>query len=235
MTSDTDSLMPMNSEKENGLENDHQEPATEKVTAFNRNRAKRTRAYRKLEKKYVRTRNIAGLMVMVLLAGAVLSVASLKRVSNENKKLTSELDQANFRIEAFLSDMQTLRLDNDTLVQGRIPGLTPLKFDEPYKMENQTLKSVVFTRTKHNNKVLFEYLAVVHNTTQDVIRPGSLLIFFNKLGVEVGKGRIAISLDFNNRVKMIALQPGESHSFTGSIDMISNDEPRFFKLIEQTQ
>ena len=44
----------------------------------------------------------------------------------------------------------------------RIPGLTPLKFDEPYKMENQTLKSVVFTRTKHNNKVLFEYLAVVH-------------------------------------------------------------------------
>lgn len=209
------------------------EQGEDKVTTFTKNRNRRTRAYKKLEKKYFRTRNIAGLLVLLLLAGSALSFSSLKRVSNENKILLSDLSQANRRIELSLAEIQNLQLKNDTLVQGRIPGLTLLKFDEPYKIENQMLKSVIFTRTKHNNKLLYEYLAVVRNNTNDVIRPSSLMIFFNKLGVEVGKSRIAISLDFDNEVKMITLQPGESHSFTGSVEMISDDEPHFFKLIER--
>jgi len=204
-----------------------------KVTTFTKNRAKRSRAYRKLEKKHIRARNFAGLLILAILAGAALSVASLKRVSNENLKLVSDLEQANYRIESLSSDIQNLRKDNDTLVQGRIPGLIPLKFDDPFNIENKMLKSVVFTRTNHNGKTVYEYLAVVHNTTQDVIRPASLLIFFNKLGVEVGKSRVAISLDFDNQVQSVALQPGESHSFSGSIEKISNDEPVYFKLIEQ--
>ncbi len=204
-----------------------------KVTTFTKNRVKRTRAYRKLEKKHIRTRNIAGLLILAILAGTALSMASLKRVSNENRKLTHDLERANFQIASLSKDIQNLRRDNDTLVQGRIPGLIPLKFDDPFKIENQILKSVVFTRTNHNGKTRYEYLAVVHNTTQDVIRPASLLIFFNKLGIEVGKSRVAITLDFDNQIQLVALQPGESHSFTGSIDMISDDEPVYFKLIEQ--
>lgn len=218
----------MNSEDTEERSNDENN-----VTPINKNRVKRTRAFRQLEKKQIRTRNIAALVTLVLLCGAALSFSSLKRVSNENRVLEKELEQANFRIESILSDAQKLRLENDNLVQGRIPGLTLLKFDDPYKMENQMLKSIVLTKTIHNGLTRYEYLAVVHNETEDVIRPASLLIFFNKLGVEVGKSRIAVALDFDNKVKMIALQPGESHSFTGSIEMISDDEPKYFKLIEQ--
>ncbi len=218
---------PVEIGKEESLTEEH------KVTPINRSRAKRTKAYRKLEKKQIRTRNIAALIFLVLICGITLSVASLKHFSSENRTLESDLNQANLQIEALVTDTQSLRLENDNLVQGRIPGLIPIKFDDPHKIENQMLKSVVFTKTKHNGQTRYEYLAVVANNTEDVIRPASLLIFFNKLGVEVGKGRIAIALDFDNQVKMIALQPGESHSFTGAIDLISDDEPKYFKLIEQ--
>ncbi len=204
------------------------------ITPFNKNRAKRTRAYRKLEKKYRRTRTIAGLMLLLLLTGAGLSIASLKRVSTENKMLTHDLELANFQIGKLHSDLQKVKADNDSLVQGRIPGLTPLKYDEPYKMENQVLKSIIFTRTSYNNKNLYEYLAVVHNNTNEVIKPSSLLILFNKFGVEVGRSYIAISQDYSgNNIELISLEPGESHSFTGTIRMISDDEPAYFKLIEQ--
>ncbi|MFK8067614.1 MAG: hypothetical protein AB8D52_05160 [Gammaproteobacteria bacterium] len=219
----------------NSIEVDKKEHLVDeqKVTPINRNREKRTRAYRKLEKKQIRTRNVAALISLILICGVALSVASLKRVSNENRILENDLNQANLRIEALMNDSQDLRLENDNLVQGRIPGLIPIKFDDPFKIENQMLKSVVFTETQHNGQKRYEYLAVVRNNTEDVMRPASLLIFFNKLGVEVGKGRIAIALGFDNQVKMISLQPGESHSFTGSIEMISDDEPKYFKLIEQ--
>jgi len=229
MSENTENLMPMNSETEKP-DNDS---GSSNVTTINKSRTKRNRAYRKLEKKHSRTRNITGLISLILIAGIGLSVVALKRVSNENKHLVGNLREAEHRIKNLHNEVQSLKLNNDTLVQGRIPGLTPLKFGEPYKLENQTLKSVVFTRTKHNNKILYEYLAVVHNTTQDVIRPSSLLIFFNKLGLEVGKGRVAINLSFDNEIKIISLQPGESHSYSGTIEMISEDEPYFFKLIEQ--
>lgn len=206
---------------------------SDNVTGFNKNRVRRTRAYRKLEKKYSRVRNLAIIFCLLLIAGTVLSITSLKRVSLENLQLTNDVEQANLRNETLIKEMQTLRVDNDTLVQGRIPGLIPLKFDEPFKLDN-TLKNIIFTRTNHNGLLSYEYLAVLQNNTTEVIRPASLLLFFDKIGVEIGRSQIAISQTFGDRIEMLALQPGESHSFSGTIKLTNKDvEPVFFKLVEQ--
>ena len=147
--------------------------------------------------------------------------------------LTHQLSEANQYSKNLVEEIKLLQVDNDTLVQGRIPGLVPLKFDEPYKL-NDTLKNIIFTRTEHSDQVSFEYLAVLQNITNDVIRPASLLLFFDNTGVEIGRSNIAISQSFGDRTEMIALQPGESHSFSGNIELSNKSvEPSFFKLIKQ--
>lgn len=230
----TEISTPVMTPDPNDLQNESDIDVTsDNVTGFNKNRVRRTRAYRKLEKKYSRVRNLAIIFCLLLLAGTVLSITSLKRVSLENLQLTNDLAQANHRIEMFTAEMQSLRVDNDTLVQGRIPGLIPLKFDEPFKLDN-TLKNIIFTRTSHNGLLSYEYLAVLQNNSTEVLRPASLLLFFDRIGVEIGRSQIAISQTFGDRVEMLALQPGESHSFSGTIHLTDKTvEPTFFKLVEQ--
>lgn len=203
------------------------------ITGFNKNRARRTHAYRKLEKKYHRVRNLSLIVIASLLAVGMLSYTAFKRVSDENRDLQFKLSESERQNKVLLDEMKLIQVENDSLVQGRIPGLTPIKFDEPFKL-NETLKSIIFTRTEHNGQVSYEYLAVVQNLTNDVIRPASLLLLFDKSGVEIGRSYIAISKTFGDRSELIALQPGESHSFSGNIDLSNKSiKPAFFKLIQQ--
>lgn len=211
-----------------------EEELDSKVTPFRKSRARRTKAYKKLEKKYFWLRNFTGLVVIALLTGLLLTVASLKRVSNQNLQQNNEYHQMEQRNEALMADMQTLRVENDNLVQGRIPGLIPLKFDKPLKLDKKTYKRIVFTKTEYNERTTYEYLAVIQNNTSDVIRPSSRLLYFDKYGIQVGEARIAIAEQFGGELQLISLQPGESHSFSGKIQMTSSEsKPRYFKLVHQ--
>lgn len=205
----------------------------EKVTSFRKSRAKRTKAYKKLERKYFWVRNIACVVCLALLTGMLLTIASLKRVSHQNLKLQNDIYQLEKRNEGILADMQTLKVENDTLVQGRIPGLTAIKFDDPFKMESKDLKSIVFTQTEYNEITKYEYLAVIHNNSEDVIRPSSRILFFDDKGVQIGEGKIAIAEQFGGELHLISLEPGESHSFSGEIEMKSKQKPKFFKVVKQ--
>lgn len=201
------------------------------VTTFNKNRTKRTRDYRKLEKKYLLIRNITGIVVIVLAIGAYASSTTIKHISSENRTIQSDLNKANAKIESQLAKMETLRLNNQSLIQGRIPGLNPINFDSPFKPENQVLKSVVFTQTQQNGKDRFEYLAVLHNTAHDVITPRSQVILFNELGVEIGRSQVGKTNSFDNNAQRITLQPKESRSFNGKITISSKEVPEYFKFI----
>lgn len=204
-----------------------------KITDIQTKKARRSQTYRKLEKKYHRVRNLSLIVIASLLAVGMLSYTAFKRVSDENRDLQFKLSESERQNKVLLDEMKLIQVENDSLVQGRIPGLTPIKFDEPFKL-NETLKSIIFTRTEHNGQVSYEYLAVVQNLTNDVIRPASLLLLFDKSGVEIGRSYIAISKTFGDRSELIALQPGESHSFSGNIDLSNKSiKPAFFKLIQQ--
>jgi cell division protein FtsB len=205
-----------------------------KVTPFQKNRERRSQAYKRLEKKYFWLRNFTGLIVIALLTGLLLTVASLKRVSNQNLQEKNEYSQQEQRNESLMTGIQALRVENDNLVQGRIPGLIPLKFNDPLKLDKKTYKSIVFTKTEYNSRTTYEYLAVIQNNTADVIRPSSRLLFFDKLGVQLGEAKIAIAEKFGGESQLISLQPGESRSFSGKVLMTSSkSKPKYFKLVHQ--
>ena len=129
------------------------------------------------------------------------------------------------------TELETVQGERDILVQQRIPGLIPLRYDETINIDNQYVRNIIFTLAKSGKKNIHEYRLVLHNNTLAVARPRAEIILFNDIGIQIGMAQIEqtdATSDIDGRA---ALDPGEVRSYTAAIDLIRNEEPSYFLLI----
>ena len=129
------------------------------------------------------------------------------------------------------SELETVKNERDILVQQRIPGLIPLRYDEAMTVDNNYVRNIIFTLAKSGKKNIHEYRLVLHNNTLTVARLKTEIILFNDIGIQIGRSEIEHSDAITAIDGRTALDPGEVRSYTAAIDLIRDEEPSYFLLI----
>lgn len=129
------------------------------------------------------------------------------------------------------AELEKVKSELDILVQERIPGLIPLRYDEAINVDNKYVRNIIFTLAKSGKKDIHEYRLVLHNNTLTVARPRAEIILFSDIGVQIGMAQIEQSDATTEADGRASLDPGEVRSYTATIDLIRNEKPSYFLLI----
>jgi hypothetical protein len=153
----------------------------------------------------------------------------MARKSTEHQQTMLEFRKQEAALKAVTSELDTIRNEMAVLVQNRIPGLLPIKYDEVITVDARHIRNIVFTLVKNGKKRHYEYHLVMQNDTLSVIRPVVEILLFDETGIQIGVTQVA-STDASIRTRRSALDPGEVRSYTSSIKLNRGKEPRYFLL-----
>ncbi len=140
-----------------------------------------------------------------------------------------EFRKQEIAVKVITSELETARSALDTLVQGRIPALLPLKYDEAITVDEEYIRNIIFTLVKNGKKRNYEYRLVMHNDSLSVIRPVVEILLFNDIGIQIGVAKVKY-MDAASGTERSVLDPGEVRSYTSSIDLLRDEEPSYFLL-----
>lgn len=177
---------------------------------------------------------LAGISILFLLI-YTFSWFYVARKSAESEQALLELRIQEKTLAKINSELETVRIERDALVQGRIPGLVPLAYDETITTDNKYIRNIIFTKVKNGNKETYEYRLVMHNDTLSVIHPMVEILLFNDIGIQIGLARVEHT-NASTGTGRSSLDPGEVRSYTATINLIRDEEPHYFLLaVSQTR
>ena len=172
---------------------------------------------------------LAGILILFLLI-YLFTWFYVARKSAETEQALLELRIQEKTLDTINSELETVRNERDTLVQGRIPGLVPLRYDETITTDNKYIRNIIFTMVKNGNKETYEYRLVMHNDTLSVVHPMVEILLFNDIGIQIGLAQ-AKNTDAYTGTARSALGPGEVRSYTAAINLIRDEAPHYFLLV----
>jgi hypothetical protein len=192
-------------------------------------RSRRPRSSYRYETRIKRYRYLlAGISILFLLI-YVFTWFHVARKSAESEQALLELRIQEKTLGTVSSELETVRNERDALVQGRIPGLLPVTYDETIPTDNEYIRNIIFTLVKNGKKETYEYRLVMHNGTLSVIHPMVEILLFNDIGIQIGLAQVEHA-NASTGTGRSALDPGEVRSYTAAIELIRNEEPRYFLL-----
>lgn len=130
-------------------------------------------------------------------------------------------------IESHGDELKRLRAENETLVKGLLPSLRLLEYDSTVALDDQYVRNVSFTVTGTDYAKNYEYRIVLHNDTLNVISPAVTLFLFDSRGIQVGTTVLSKN-DATAKVEFSNLQPNETRSYTGTVVLNIQSEPKYF-------
>jgi hypothetical protein len=146
-----------------------------------------------------------------------------------HEQTTLQIRKLESRLQTVTAELDKVRSERDIMVEGRIPNLSPLKFDEALDISEDFIRNVIFTLVKNGNKKVYEYRLVLSNDGLSVIRPEIEIFLFNELGIQIGNAKVQAANATTN-VDRSTLEPGEVRSYSDTIDMLRQGEPGYFLI-----
>lgn len=171
---------------------------------------------------------IAGTSILFLLI-YVFTWFYIARKSTEHDHTLLELRKQEAALNAVTSELETVRNEMDVLVQDRIPGLLPLKYDETISIDDKYVRNIIFTLVKNGKKRNYEYRLVLQNNTLSIILPEVEILLFDDTGIQIGGTQVK-SVNASTGTGRSALDPGEVRSYTSAIHLNRDEEPSYFLL-----
>ena len=200
-----------------------------KHSSSRRRHSRRSRPSYHYETKIRHTKYlIAGISILFLLI-YVFTWLYIARKSTEHDQTLLELRKQEAALNALTSELETVRNEMDALVQDRIPGLLPLKYDEAISVDDKYIRNIIFTLVKNGKKRNYEYRLVMQNNTLSIILPVVEILLFDATGIQIGVTQVE-SMDASTDTGRSALDPGEVRSYTSSINLNRDEEPSYFLL-----
>lgn len=142
-------------------------------------------------------------------------------LSAESKKLSIELAQAK-------PELEKLRVEVDALVSGRLPHLNRLEIDRVMPVDKEYVKNVAFSLTGTNKEQHHEYKMVMHNAGLVAVHPQVDVLFFSKVGLQIGLSQLGVHKDGTPTLDM--LERGEIRSYSGVVELAENEKPEYFMV-----
>ena len=171
---------------------------------------------------------IVGIVILFLLL-YTFTLLHYSGETNTYQQNTIQLRKLESSFEKVTAELEKVRGERDALVEGRIPNLSPLKFDEAIPIGKDFMRNVIFTLAKNGNKTIYEYRLVLSNDGLSVARPEVEIFLFNELGIQIGNAHVRAANATTNAGRA-TLEPGEVRSYSDSIDMLRQGEPRYFLI-----
>lgn len=191
--------------------------------------SRRSRSSHRYEARISRYKYLlAGISILFLLI-YIFTWFYVARKSAETEQALLEFRIQEKTLNTTNSELETVRNERDALVQGRIPGLMPLAYDETITADNKYIRNIVFTMVKTGNKETYEYRLVMHNDTLSVIHPKVEILLFNDIGIQIGLAQVENTA--STGTGRSSLDPGEVRSYTATINLIRDEEPHYFLLV----
>lgn len=175
--------------------------------------------------------------IAVAFVGGSAGLMYIQKLSRENdqlfftaRKQQKELTESEVVIKELMSE-------RDSLVEGRIPGLKEIAYDETFEVDAGYVRNIIFTLTRAKGKNTYEYKLVLANQTLDVIKPRVYVRFYDELGTQVGGADIGAtpSTDSYNPEPIDpdqdVLKPDEIRSYSDKLDVVEGAVPRYFTVI----
>lgn len=152
------------------------------------------------------------------------------RTGKERGDILSRLEEAQQKLRAALTENETLRSEMTDMVEGRLPGdLHPMDFDQVINIDDGLTKNVLFTELRRERQQGYEYRIVLENGREERIQPHVRILVFDRLGIQIGTADITQSPDWED-LAAVGLGSGESHSFSGGIQLTMDRKPAYFMI-----
>ncbi|HYE37724.1 hypothetical protein [Methylocaldum sp.] len=177
-----------------------------------------------------RTRLIFFLSIALVIETAVLLILFIQLTVNEQENLdltVAEKKQAQ-ELQALKPEVEKLRADIAALTVSRLPNLTKLEFDKVIPLDLDYVKNIVFTVAGKDSDKHYEYKIVTHNSGLSLIHPEVDILFFDRVGIQVGLSQIGFHQDGTPNLDM--LERGEVRSFSSKVDLTDDSNPEYFRI-----
>jgi hypothetical protein len=171
---------------------------------------------------------LAGISIFFLLV-YVFTWFHMARKSTEHQQTMLEFRKQEVALKAVTSELDTIRSEMAVLVQNRIPGLLPIKFDEVITVDASHIRNIIFTLVKNGKKRNYEYHLVMQNDTLSIIHPVVEILLFDETGIQIGVTQVE-TRHASTATRRSTLDPGEVRSYTSSLNLNRGKEPSYFLL-----
>jgi hypothetical protein len=198
-------------------------------TTASRSSSSRSRSSYRCQAKIRRYKYLLACISTLFLLTYIFTWFYLDRKSTEYEQMLLEFRKQEITVKTISNELETARSELDALVQGRIPALLPLKYDEAITVDDNYIRNIIFTLVRNGKKRNYEYRLVMHNDSLSVIRPVVDILLFNDIGIQIGVAQVKY-MDASAGTERSVLDPGEVRSYTSSIDLIRDEEPSYFLL-----
>ncbi|MGZ8216946.1 hypothetical protein [Methylomagnum sp.] len=177
-----------------------------------------------------RTKLIVALSLGLVVETGLLAVffARTGFAEKENAELVQAEKRQAEELQALRPAVQKLREEVTALAQMRLPDLQPLEFDKVITLDKHYVKNIVFSMAGKGDDKHYEYKVVTHNNTLNLIHPQIDILFFDRVGIQVGVAHIGVQKDGTPTLDM--LDRGETRSFSAAIELNDNVQPEYFRL-----
>lgn len=202
-------------------------------------RRSRSRKSRTSARKLVLLQVALVVTIGVAFLAALAGVMHSQKLSRENSQLYLVARKQQKEITEAQALIKELTSERDALVEGRIPGLKAVVYDETLEIGTGYVRNIIFTLTRANGKDTYEYKLVAENQTLEEIKPRVFIRFYDDVGTQVGGAEIGAPLasDSYNSDPLdpdySLLKPDEIRSYSDQLDVIGGGVPKYFTLIVQ--
>lgn len=184
----------------------------------------KSKKYLSLEKKVGTLKKVSTGLAALWLITLVAGYSSLEAMGEDKKKLFRVVDDQREQISQLQVHIETLSAEKSSLVAGRIPGLRPFVINEVEKDVSQYVESILLT--SKGNGGHHNYVAILHNQSNEDVTPIVDILLFDELGIQVA--RAGVTSDETPQLSRDAkLQPGESRSYTGKLKVRDDSVPKY--------
>jgi hypothetical protein len=174
-------------------------------------------------------------LIVALSAGLVIETALLAAIfarmgyaEKENADLIQAEKKQAEELQVLRPAVQKLREEVTALAQMRLPDLQPLEFDKVITLDKHYVKNIVFSVAGKGDDKHYEFKLVTHNNTLNLIHPQIDILFFDRVGIQVGGARVGVQKDGTPTLDM--LDRGETRSYSAAVELNDNARPEYFRL-----
>jgi hypothetical protein len=171
---------------------------------------------------------LAGITILFLLI-YIFTWFYIRSLATGQEQAALALRKLDVKHQGVVKELETLRSERDALVQGRIPDLLPLHFDEAIPIETSYIRNVIFTLVKNGRNTVYEYRLVLNNDSLSIVRPKVEIFLFNELGIQIGNALVEPGDATTNNTRA-TLEPGEVRSYSATIKMLREGKPVYFLI-----
>ncbi|WP_145986584.1 hypothetical protein [Methylocaldum marinum] len=187
-------------------------------------------SYHSKYRRSSRTRLIFFLSIGLIVETTALLVLFIQLIlsGQENLELTVVEKKQSQELQRLQPEVEKLRTELAALTASRLPNLTKLEFDKVIPLDLGYVKNIVFTVAGKDSDKHYEYKIVMHNSELTLIHPEVDILFFDRVGIQVGLSRIGFHEDGTPNLDM--LERGEVRSFSAMVDLMDDANPEYFRV-----